>query len=304
MKKIRFYTLLSLVFLIWFAPKLEAQVRPIPLWDNPPPFTKRLLEHDQYREGGRITGVAVPEIIVYYPPIERANQTAILICPGGGYGHLSMEKEGHAIARAYAERGYLAAVLKYRLPMDELLEEPHKVPLADAQQGLRKLRQNAKEWNIHPDRIGIAGFSAGGHLAASASVHGEPASGATVASKANFSILIYPVISMENSLTHQGSRTKLLGDQMGTSWENYYSAEQQVDADTPPAFLVHSWDDRSVAAENSIRYAQALNRLGIKVELHLFEHGGHGYGLGDKEKYGNAATWLSLSDAWIRGIFK
>lgn len=293
-----------LLILICVPAVLHAQVQTISLWEGSPPFTKKMLDQDQFREGGRITGVAVPELIVYFPQKTVANQMAILICPGGGYGHLAMENEGYPIAKRYAEKGYLAAVLKYRLPQEELLDEPHKVPLADANQGIRMLRQHAKEWKINPDRIGIVGFSAGGHLASSISVHQEPASDRMGGSRPDFSILVYPVISMDSTITHQGTRKNLLGDKMGTELEEYHSNELQVNESTPPAFLVHSWDDKSVPAENSIRYAKALNKFGIKVELHLFEKGGHGYGLGNKESHGNAATWMDLSDEWIKGIFE
>ena len=275
----------------------------IPLWDGKPPFTRKHIPHDKLGKGGRITKVSVPELTVYFPEKTVANQMGILICPGGGYGILAIQHEGHEVARWYSERGYVAAVLKYRLPDAELLHQVWEVPLADAKQGIRIIRKHAKEWGIDSGKIGVLGFSAGGHLAASISVHGENAKGNQLSSRPDFSILIYPVISMDTTITHQGSRKNLLGEKLGSAWEDYYSTEKQVNASTPPAFLVHSWDDKGVVPDNSIRYAKALKSMGTKVELHLFEKGGHGYGMGNKEAHGNAAMWPTLSDEWIKGVF-
>ena len=275
----------------------------LPLYQRTAPHTLKLLDKDQIGEGGRVTQVAVPELIIYHPEKNKANQMAILICPGGGYGLLAIQHEGHDIARWYSQHGYVAAVLKYRLPQEELVETSWEVPLSDAKEGIRKLRENATSWNIDPDRVGVLGFSAGGHLASSVSVHGEDGNGGKPSSRPDFSILIYPVISMDTSITHQGSRKNLLGEKLDTEWEDFFSNEKQVTETTPPAFLVHSWDDKAVPAENSIRYAKALNQLGTKVELHLFEKGGHGYGMGNKENHGNAVGWIEMSDNWIRGLF-
>ncbi len=295
----------SIVILTFCLPLLaKAQVKNIPLWDGTPVNTKNAIKEDEMGEGGRLKRVAIPELTIYYPEAATANHMAIMICPGGGYRILAMEHEGHEIAKWYSDKGYVAAVLKYRLPEEELLNESWEVPLADAKQGIKKIRMYAKEWNIDPERVGVMGFSAGGHLASSLSVHGEKEDENSLSSKPDFSILIYPVISMDTTITHQGSRKNLLGEKLGTEWEEYFSTETQVNAFTPPAFVVHSWDDKGVPAENSIRYARALNKFGTKVELHLFEKGGHGYGMGNKEIHGNAATWNDLSDSWIKGIFE
>ena len=283
---------------------LSAQVQTIPLYDEVPPFSRMLLEKDEIGEGGRVTKVAVPELTIYSPQEADANQMAILVCPGGGYGLLAIQHEGHDIGRWYSDRGYLVAVLKYRLPQEDLVDQSWEVPLNDARQGIRKLRENAEKWNIDPEKVGVLGFSAGGHLASSISVHGEEARGGKLSSRPDFSILVYPVISMDTAITHQGSRKNLLGEKLGTAWEKYFSNETQVNPSTPPAFLVHSWDDKAVPAENSIRYAKALNQFNTKVELHLFEKGGHGYGMGNKESHGNAASWIEMSDEWIRGLFR
>ncbi len=282
---------------------LSAQVQTLPLYEGAVPHTQRVIEKDQLGEGGRVTQVAVPELIVYRPDKSEANHMAILICPGGGYGLLAIQHEGHQVAKWYSERGYVAAVLKYRLPQEELVDTSWEVPLKDAKEGIRRLRANAANWDIDPEKIGVLGFSAGGHLASSVSVHGDPAGSGELSSLPDFSILIYPVISMDPDITHQGSRKNLLGEKLDTELEEFFSNEKQVSQHTPPAFLAHSWDDKSVPAENSIRYAKALNQRGTKVELHLFEKGGHGYGMGNKESHGNAAKWIEMSDEWIRGLF-
>src|SRR5690554_4201118 len=291
------------VLMIAISHSLSAQVQTLQLYDGAAAHTRKQLEQDQLGEGGRVTQVAIPQLIIYHPEKEKANQMAIMICPGGGYGLLAIQHEGHDIAKWYSERGYVAAVLKYRLPQEESVDNSWEVPLTDAKEGIRKLRENAQKWNIDPGKVGVLGFSAGGHLASSVSVHGEETHIGKMSSRPDFSILIYPVISMDSNITHQGSRKNLLGEKVETDWEGYFSNETQVNEKTPPAFLVHSWDDKAVPAENSIRYAKALNQVGTKVELHLFEKGGHGYGIGNKETHGNAANWIEMSDEWIRWLF-
>ncbi|UCS94915.1 alpha/beta hydrolase [Echinicola marina] len=280
-----------------------AQQETFPLYSKEAPNTKALLEKDVIGNGGRIERVAVPQITVYRPQKTASNGKAILICPGGGYGIIAIQHEGHQIARWYSDRGYTAAVLKYRLPEEDLLNESWEVPLMDAEEGIRFLRKRAKKWHYDSDKIGVLGFSAGGHLASSVSVHNHAAEGKEPSSRPDFSVLIYPVISMDTSVTHQGSRRNLLGEKLNTDLENYFSNETQINHTTPPAFLVHSWDDTAVPPENSIRYAKALNQKGIKCELHLFEKGGHGYGRGNIESHGNASTWLEMSDQWISDLF-
>ncbi|GAB3661582.1 alpha/beta hydrolase [Echinicola sediminis] len=292
------------VLLLLMAPLFSmAQQETFDLYEDEAPNTKSLLQSDSIGNGGRITKVAIPQLTVYKPQNNNQNGKALLICPGGGYGIIAIQHEGYQIARWYSEQGYTAAVLKYRLPQEDLLHASWEVPLMDAEEGIRFLRKNAEQWGYSADKIGVLGFSAGGHLASSVSVHHHPAEGNRVSSKPNFSVLVYPVISMDTTITHQGSRKNLLGEKLGTELESYFSNETQVNKDTPPAFLVHSWDDRAVPAENSIRYAKALQEQGTPVELHLFEKGGHGYGSGNTERHGNAAKWLELSSQWITDLF-
>ncbi|GGZ34685.1 hypothetical protein GCM10007049_30070 [Echinicola pacifica] len=300
MKSLLFFYITILFVLSNIA--LSSAQQTYPLYKGEAPHTRSLIAADSIGKGGRVTKVAVPQLIVYRPDQAIANGKAILICPGGGYGILAIEHEGYQIAEWYSQQGYTAAVLKYRLPQEDLLNESWKVPQLDAQQGLLFLRRKAGEWNYNTNQIGILGFSAGGHLASSASVHHETAADG-LSTRPDFSILVYPVISMDTSITHQGSRHNLLGEKIDSEWESYYSNETQVNKDTPPAFLVHSWDDGAVPAENSIRYAKAVNQQGIQVELHLFEKGGHGYGAGNADQHGNAASWLALSHTWISDLF-
>lgn len=284
---------------------LMGQSQTIPLWEGEPPNTKKLITEDEIGEGGRIERVSEPELTVYLPDEDAANGAAVMICPGGGYSILAIEHEGYEIAEAYSKRGYVAAVLKYRLPDEDLVEESWNVPLSDALQGIKKIRQNSEEWAVDPEKVGILGFSAGGHLASTASVHGEPSHHPEENSRPDFSILVYPVISMEDTtIAHMGSRENLLDAQPKTGHKNRFSSELQIDSTTPPAFLVHSWDDEAVLPENSIRYAETLNQHEILTELHLFEKGGHGYGIGDRARHGNAAEWLDLSHRWLQMLFE
>jgi acetyl esterase/lipase len=281
---------------------LGQKVETISLYPNEAPFTKNLIPEDQIGEGGRIQKVALPELTVYHPDSAKATGEAILICPGGGYRIIAIQHEGHQIAKWYSENGILAVVLKYRLPDPELLHEPWNVPLGDAKAAIKKMRANAKNWEIDDKKVGVMGFSAGGHLAASLSVHGKNNVDPNENERPDFSILIYPVISLDTAITHQGSRKTLLGEKLDSPLEDFYSTEKQIHSDSPPAFLIHSWDDKTVPVENSIRYAKALASKGIKTELHLYEKGGHGYGQGNAEMHGNASTWLQLSLKWLTDL--
>jgi acetyl esterase/lipase len=297
-------SILTATLLLCCTKGIYAQTLSLPLWENnPPPYTLSVLEQDQL-EGTSIVKVAIPQLLVYLPEKAVANGAAILICPGGGYSKLAIAHEGHQVAEWYQQKGYVAAILKYRLPDEELVDEAWKVPLSDAEQGIRLIRQKAGEWQLDQQKVGVLGFSAGGHLGSSLSVHGKAAEKDTPASRPDFSILIYPVISMDTSITHAGSRNNLLGEKLQTEWEQYYSTERQVNAQTPPAFLVHSWDDKGVPVQNSIRYAEALQQHQVPLELHLFQKGGHGYGLGKRENTGNAPAWPELSHVWIQEILE
>ncbi|MCH7398893.1 alpha/beta hydrolase [Belliella sp. DSM 107340] len=293
-------TILMMIFFAVSTYGFSQKIEKINLWEKEAPYTLKAIEEDQFNERGNVETVAIPDITVYFPTSGEGNGRAILICPGGGYRNLAINHEGYDIAKFYSEKGYVAAVLKYRLPEPSLVSEPWNVPLSDAKQAIKLIRKNAEKWNIDSEKVGVLGFSAGGHLASSLSVHGVLEEG----SLPNFSILIYPVISFEKGVTHEGSRTNLLREQLETDWETFYSNEKQVNSNTPPAFLVHSWDDKAVPAENSIRYAKALAAIGTKTELHLFEKGGHGYGKGNSITHGTASQWSDLSLIWLDQLFQ
>ncbi len=292
-----------------FIAPLVAQNRIVPLWQGDPP---------NYRETGEVTiwdtsdivrvrNVQKPDIAVFLPSKKNATGEAVVICPGGGYGILAYDWEGSDIARWLNSQGIAAFVLKYRLPGSKSNIIPYKSPLMDAQRAMRIVRSNAESWNIDPERIGVMGFSAGGHLASTLSTHydaGDPSSSdpvEKVSCRPDFSVLVYPVISFTEDFQHSGSRINLLGEDADESLVKYYSNELQVTEDTPPAILIHSDDDKAVPVENSIAYYKALRNNDIASELHIYPYGGHGYSLAIGQ--GHLATWPDRVIEWIRYIY-
>ena len=244
----------------------------------------------------RIGKVQVPEIEVYLPNKRSVTGQAVVICPGGGYGILAYDWEGIDVAKFFNAYGIAAIVLKYRLPDTVSSTAPDRVPLLDAKQAMRLVRDHAKEWNINPSKIGVMGFSAGGHLAATLSTHFEEDS------KPNFSILIYPVISMDKNITHVGSRNNLIGLHPTDEMIKLYSNELHVSAYTPPTFIIHATDDDLVPVENSLLYYQALKKNKVPTEMHIYPAGGHGFGLAN----GNSSleSWPKLMLEWMKGLNK
>ncbi|MEZ0485826.1 alpha/beta hydrolase [Fibrella aquatica] len=252
----------------------------------------------------RIGDVVTPTLTVY-PAKKQAGSTApgsaVMICPGGGYSILAAEHEGSDIANWFAERGITAFVLKYRLPDARLQQTPHEAPLSDAMQGMRLIRQQASRFAIDPNKIGVMGFSAGGHLAATLSTHYDKGASADQQAKPNFSILMYPVITFGEK-AHSGSRTKLLGTLASDpTWVNYYSNEKQVSATTPPTFLVHAMNDKGVPVENSIDYYLACLKQGVTAEMHLYPTGGHGFALRTKPNE-SVSTWPNALEKWLKQL--
>lgn len=251
----------------------------------------------------RISDVLTPTLTVYPAkgPSTIAARSAVMICPGGGYSILAAEHEGSDIANWFAERGITAFVLKYRLPDARLQQTPHEVPLSDAMQGMRLIRQQAARYNLDPNRIGVMGFSAGGHLAATLSTHYNKGPQADQQAKPNFSILMYPVITFGKK-AHAGSRTKLLGAlATDSTWVTYYSNEKQVSSATPPTFLVHSMDDKTVPVENSIDYYLACLQQKVTAEMHLYPTGGHGFALRTKPGE-SVANWPTALESWLKQL--
>ncbi len=227
----------------------------------------------------RISKVTSPEMIAYIPA--KPNGTAVIICPGGSYGILAFDKEGVNVAKKFNEIGITAFVLKYRLPSDLIMENRSMGPLQDALQAIYLVRKNAKAWGLATDKIGVMGFSAGGHLAASLSVHYNDVkvqNQEQISLRPDFSILIYPVISF-GSVTHTGSLKNLLGTEATDTQKHYFSTQNYVNAETPPAFLVHANDDITVQVKNSILYNEALTKFKVPAEMHIYQAGGHGFGL-------------------------
>lgn len=279
-----------------------------PLWDGTPPNHQASDLQEETVESNiiRISKVQDPSIEVYLPAQRNANGQAVVICPGGGYGILAYDWEGTEIAKWLNSQGIAGIVLKYRLPEDASNVVPHLTPLMDAQRALRMVRHYAADWNIDPSKIGIMGFSAGGHLASTAGTQfddGDPASDDPIenlSSRPDFMILMYPVVSFETASTHRGSRRNLLGEQDSPGLVAKYSAEKNVTAETPPTFFVHAADDKSVPVQNSIDLYTALVAQGIPTEMHLYPTGGHGFGLAlDK---GHLAGWTNRCIDWLASL--
>ena len=245
--------------------------------------------------------VKEPTLTIFAP--EQPNGTAVVICPGGGYHHLAINKEGFKIAEWLNTRGITAFVLKYRMPNDSISTNKTIAPLQDAQRAMRYVRQNAKHWNLDENKIGVLGFSAGGHLASTLSTHYDDTvykAEYEVSARPDFSILVYPVISMKDGITHQGSKTNLLGETPSNETVEFYSNETQITSETPKTILIHATDDKSVPVENSLQYYLALKENKVPAELHIYENGGHGFGLGrgfTSDDWPKACeTWLDKND--------
>ncbi len=299
--------LICLLITSIIAPVL-AQNQILPLWQGDPPNYKETGEVTIWDTADivRVRNVQMPDIAVFLPSKKNTTGEAVVICPGGGYGILAYDWEGSDIARWLNSQGIAAFVLKYRLPGSKSNIVPHKSPLMDAQRAMRLVRSNADKWNVDPGKIGIMGFSAGGHLASTLSTHydaGDPASSDPVEKEScrpDFSILMYPVISFADEITHKGSREALLGTDPDPDLVRLFSNELQVTADTPPAILIHSEDDQAVPVENSLEYYKALKENQVTSELHIYPYGGHGYSLAIGQ--GHLSTWPDRVIEWIRYI--
>lgn len=275
------------------------------LYENGIPNSKpaEIKENQELGKDGilRISNVTSPTLTVFKPTVGKANGTAVIICPGGGYGILAFGHEGTDVAKVFTEWGVTAFVLKYRLPSDKIMDDKSIGSLQDAQRAIQTVRQHAQEWNINPKKIGLMGFSAGGHLASTAGTHFKKAfieNPESINLRPDFLMLIYPVISFTDSIGHIGSRNALLGNSPSLEKIMDYSNEFQVTKETPATFLVHCGDDDAVKVQNSLSFYEALQKNKVPSELHIYAKGGHGIGMNNpttKDK------WMDRLKNWMDG---
>ncbi len=285
---------------------MNAQQQELKLWPKGVPGA---IKNKEYKESpidgrgreNRYIKVSDPTIKVFLPEKDKATGAAILICPGGGYSCLAYDHEGFILAEWLNKQGIAGILLKYRLPSDEIMEHKEVGPLQDAQQAMRMIRNNAKQWNLDPDKIGVIGFSAGGHLASTISTQFDRKvykTKDTTSARPDFSVLVYPVISMKDGVTHRGSRENLIGKSPSEDMINQYSNELQITKNTPITFMIHSADDGAVPIQNSLGYFKALQDNKVASEIHIFEKGGHGYGM--REVKETHKQWQSLMLEWLK----
>lgn len=292
--------LATIILALMISSSATAQYEPL-YKKNVPNFIEAANEEAEAVTGGilRISKVSIPGYAFFSAGDDGSRKPCVIICPGGGYGILAAQHEGTDVAKFFNSIGVHAVVLKYRIPSVKHQEHKEIAPLQDAQQAIYLVRKNAKKWGVDPGKIGIMGFSAGGHLASSLGVHyNDPKlnfKGKT-SLRPDFQVLIYPVISF-GKYAHMGSRNNLLSPDTTASLINYYSNELQVNAQTPPAFLVHAKDDKAVPIENSEMYLAQLKKFGVAGELYVYEKGGHGFGMNNKT---SDVKWTSLLTKWMQ----
>lgn len=278
MKKI----LLPLLFL---SMTVFAQEKAIPLYPNGVPNSKPApADYVEKVSPGHVSMVTDPTITPFIPEKGKATGTAVIVCPGGGYSGLAIGHEGYDIAKKFNEIGVTAFVLKYRLPSDKIMVDKTIGPLQDAQRAIQMVRERAAEWGINPAKIGIIGFSAGGHLASTAGTHFDKVvidNKNNTSVRPDFMLLLYPVITFGEK-AHRGSQVNLTGKDAPQQLIDLYSNEKQVTPNTPPTFLVQAEDDKTVPVENSLLFYEALLKNKVKAEMHLYQAGGHGFGLNNK----------------------
>jgi len=280
------------------------------LWPSEPPgslksstYTEEIVYADEARTKPRFSKVTDPTLEVFLPEASQATGAAVVICPGGGYARLAYDHEGQQVAQWFQSRGIAGIVLKYRLPSDEIMSSRREGPLQDVQEAIRTVRRKAGEWHLDSSKIGVMGFSAGGHLAGTATtLYSRPVYTPTdsVSARPDFSILIYGVLSMQSEITHKGSHDNLIGAGADKNTEDSFSNELQVDEKTPPCFLVHAADDRTVPIANSLRFHAAMLKHKVPGELHVYAKGGHGFGLGVLPQ--SPGQWPTALEAWLKSL--
>jgi acetyl esterase/lipase len=296
----------KLIFLLMSLPIVVAAMaqKEIPLYKNKIPNAKPVINEEKSETIGDgiliISKITKPTISIFLPAAEKRNGTSVIIFPGGGYQIVAAGHEGYDVAKRFNEMGITAFVVKYRIPDDATMADKEIGPLQDAQRAIQYVREHAVKYKINAERIGIMGFSAGGHLASTAGTHFKKS---YIINKKNtnlrpdFMILAYPVISFTDSIGHRGSRDHLLGEKPTAEKIKEYCNELLVTNETPPAFLMHAKDDDAVPVQNSILFYDALKRTGVEAEILLYEKGGHGFGM--KNKTSNI-KWMDKVEEWIK----
>lgn len=278
--------LLVMVLFSVFSSNVKSQEE-IKLYPKGAKSTNGIIEKEVKDDKSFVTNITEARMYAYFAPKELASGTAVLICPGGGYRGISVENEGSNVALWLNKLGVTAFVLYYRMP-----NQHTTVPLEDAQTAMEIIKSKSKEWHIEANKIGIMGFSAGGHLASTVGTH------FTKKNRPDFMILGYPVISMNKEITHAGSRKNLIGENPTPEIEKLYSNDLQVTKNTPPTFLVLALDDKAVPVENSYRFHKALLANGVSSEIQTFDLGGHGFGM--RKKGLPVDNWTDLLEAWLK----
>lgn len=293
--------IISVLFLLFMTISLSAQDKVLKVWPNGAPNDNGMTEPEEKYDGVRVRNVSEAEMYVYLPDKDKNTGAAVVICPGGGYWIEAMDHEGYDIAEWLKSKGITGIVLKYRLPYGN-----HEVPSSDARQAMRIVRMNAGKWGIDLDKIGIAGSSAGGHLASTVGTrfdYGNENADSEVekmSSRPDFMLLLYPVITFREEFGHMGSRKNLIGE--GNNWEmvEKYSNELHVTPETPPTFMVLADDDSGVVPRNSVEFYLALKENNVPAEMHIFAKGGHGFGITKHNQ--PADQWPKLFYNWLKAI--
>jgi acetyl esterase/lipase len=274
-------------------------VKQIPLYPDGVPNSKPTpATYVETDADGWARNVSMPTLIPFPADKSIATGTVVIICPGGGYTGLSMDNEGYSIARAFNRAGISAFILKYRLPTDQIMVDKTIGPLQDAQTAIQMVRSHAAEWGVNPAKVGIIGFSAGGHLASTAETHFAKAvidNKNNISLRPDFAILMYPVITFSDQ-THKGSKDALIGKTPSQDLVDLYSNEKQVTADTPPTLIVMAEDDRTVPIENALMFYSALVKAKVKGEMHIYQEGGHGFGIHNKK---SKEEWFDWCKSWL-----
>lgn len=294
----KYFLLLGLIFVLKTAVAQE-----LPLYSGKIPNSKDVPDEEERKGNAEVDSLAfkvsIPTISVFLAPNNK-NGTSVIIFPGGGYGTLLTKREGSDVARAFNKLGVTAFVVKYRLPSERIMVDKSTGPLQDAQQAIKMVREKAKEWKIDPAKIGIMGYSAGGHLAATAGTHFETSyipNKENTSLRPDFMLLINPVISFTDSIGHTGSRKNLLGENPSEKQIRLFSNEYHISKTTPPTFLVHAGTDVVVPVANSLVFYQNLKRYGASGEIHIYSKGEHGF-----LTYPSFDEWFGRCVNWMKSM--